>query len=122
MFANPGSASMHYDFVPPPRRQRLEWPNGKRLVVMVTLNLEYWDPVKDTDAPYYAGGPAGLPATWKHGVGNCVPRRLVALTRECLTTLRRLWLAQRNFSTLLLKLARSRIPKWPICGRRPGRH
>ncbi|MBT3533104.1 MAG: polysaccharide deacetylase, partial [Rhodospirillaceae bacterium] len=52
---------MRYDFVPPPKRQPLVWPNGKRLAVQVTLNLEYWDMLKDTDSPYYAGGPAVIP-------------------------------------------------------------
>ena len=52
---------MQYDFVPSPKRQPLRWPNGKRLAVQVTLNLEYWDQMKDTDAPYYAGGPAAIP-------------------------------------------------------------
>jgi len=52
---------MHYDYVPHPKRQPLRWPNGKRLAVIVTLNLEYWDMLKDTDEPYYAGGPPAIP-------------------------------------------------------------
>jgi len=52
---------MQYKFVPPPKRQPLVWPNGKRLVVQVTLNLEYWDRLKEGDEPYYAGGPPALP-------------------------------------------------------------
>lgn len=52
---------MHYDFVPVPKRKPLVWPNGKRLAVIVTLNLEYWDKLKDTDEPYYAGGPSAIP-------------------------------------------------------------
>ena len=52
---------MHYDFVPLPQRQPLRWPNGARLALMVTFNLEQWDLVKDTDSPYYAGGPPALP-------------------------------------------------------------
>lgn len=48
---------MHYDFVPLPRRKPLRWPNGKRLALMLTTNLEYWDAVKDTTKPYYPGGP-----------------------------------------------------------------
>ena len=52
---------MQYDFVPPPKRRPLKWPNGKRLAVQVTLNLEYWDKMKDSDQPYYAGGPPALP-------------------------------------------------------------
>ncbi len=52
---------MQYKFVPPPKRKPLIWPNGKRLVVQVTLNLEYWDMVKEGSDPYYAGGPPALP-------------------------------------------------------------
>jgi hypothetical protein len=32
---------MKYKFVPFPARQPLRWPNGKRLAVMITTNLEY---------------------------------------------------------------------------------
>ncbi len=49
---------MHYDFVPMPRRKPLRWPNGARLALIITPNLEYWDPVKDTDKPFYPGGPS----------------------------------------------------------------
>jgi peptidoglycan/xylan/chitin deacetylase (PgdA/CDA1 family) len=52
---------MHYPFVPMPHRGRLAWPNGARLALIVTINLEFWDLVKDTSAPYYAGGPPILP-------------------------------------------------------------
>lgn len=52
---------MNYDFVPPPKRKPLRWPNGKRMAVQVTLNLEYWDMMKDSGEPYYAGGPPALP-------------------------------------------------------------
>jgi allantoinase len=52
---------MLYDYVPLPERGRLEWPNGARLALIVTLNLEYWDLTKPTDKPYYAGGPPVLP-------------------------------------------------------------
>ena len=46
-----------YDFVPMPERKALKWPNGKRLAVMLTNNLEHWDKVKDSTKPYYPGGP-----------------------------------------------------------------
>ncbi len=52
---------MHYDFVPPPKRNPLRWPDGKRLALVVTLNLEYWDMLKDTAELYYGGGPPILP-------------------------------------------------------------
>lgn len=49
---------MRYDFVPMPRRKPLKWPNGARIAIILTPNLEYWDPVKDTDKPFYPGGPS----------------------------------------------------------------
>ena len=52
---------MRYPFVPFPMRGPLRWPQGKRLALIVTINLEYWDLLKESPAPYYAGGPAILP-------------------------------------------------------------
>ena len=52
---------MHYDYVPLSQRKPLRWPNGARLALILTFNLEYWDLTKDTAGPYYAGGPAILP-------------------------------------------------------------
>ena len=52
---------MRYPFVPLPKRGKLTWPHGARLAVIPTINLEYWDLVKPTEKPYYAGGPAILP-------------------------------------------------------------
>ena len=52
---------MDYPYVPLPARGRLEWPDGKRVALILTFNLETWDLVKDTDRPYYAGGPPILP-------------------------------------------------------------
>jgi peptidoglycan/xylan/chitin deacetylase (PgdA/CDA1 family) len=49
---------MHYDFVPLPERKPLRWPNGRRLALMITLNLEYWELTQDHDGPYFAGGPS----------------------------------------------------------------
>ena len=49
---------MHYDFVPMPERKPLKWPNGKRLALMITLNLEYWELTQDHDGPYFPGGPS----------------------------------------------------------------
>ena len=48
---------MKYPFVPISARKPLRWPNGKRLAVMITTNLEYWDATKDTPKPFYPGGP-----------------------------------------------------------------
>ncbi len=49
---------MHYDFVPMPHRKPLRWPNGARIAMLLTTNLEYWDRTKDTDKPFYPGGPS----------------------------------------------------------------
>ena len=51
----------HYDWVPVTKRQPLKWPNGKRLAMIVTINCEYWDLLKDSSKPYYAGGPPTIP-------------------------------------------------------------
>ncbi len=48
---------MRYDFIPIAHRKPLKWPNGKRLALIMTTNLEYWDPVRDSAKPYYPGGP-----------------------------------------------------------------
>ncbi|WP_448581477.1 polysaccharide deacetylase [Thermaurantiacus sp.] len=52
---------MHYAYVPMPERPQLIWPQGKRVALILTFNLETWDLVKDTDRAYYAGGPPILP-------------------------------------------------------------
>lgn len=54
---------MEYDYVPISERGQLKWPDGKKVALILTFNLETWDLIKDTDAPYYAGGPAILPDT-----------------------------------------------------------
>ena len=52
---------MKYDFVPLPDRKPLKWPNGARLALIITFNLEHWDLLLGGEKPYYAGGPAILP-------------------------------------------------------------
>lgn len=52
---------MKYDYVPISERGALRWPDNKRVALILTFNLEYWDLTKDSDEPYYAGGPAILP-------------------------------------------------------------
>ena len=52
---------MEYPYVPLPARNPLQWPNGARVALILTFNLETWDLTKDTDKPYYAGGPSVLP-------------------------------------------------------------
>lgn len=54
---------MDYDYIPLPARQPLSWPDGKRVALILTFNLETWDLLKESDKPYYAGGPAILPDT-----------------------------------------------------------
>lgn len=51
----------HYDWVPISKRQPLKWPDGKRLALIITINCEYWDLLKDSSKPYYAGGPPTIP-------------------------------------------------------------
>lgn len=48
---------MHYDFIPQPEREKLVFPDGKTIAVILTTNLEYWDKERDDPAPYYPGGP-----------------------------------------------------------------
>jgi len=52
---------MSYDWVPMVKRKPLKWPNGKRLALIMTMNCEYWDLLKDTKEAYYAGGPQMMP-------------------------------------------------------------
>ena len=44
---------MEYDYIPLPARRPLVWPNGARVALILTFNLETWDLTKDTDKPYY---------------------------------------------------------------------
>jgi allantoinase len=52
---------MDYPYIPISERQPLRWPNGARVALIMTFNLETWDLTKDTDKAYYAGGPPILP-------------------------------------------------------------
>ncbi|MBC7519661.1 MAG: polysaccharide deacetylase [Sandarakinorhabdus sp.] len=52
---------MEYPYIPISQRQPLRWPNGARVALIITFNLETWDLTKDTDKAYYAGGPPILP-------------------------------------------------------------
>ena len=49
---------MKYQFLPMPRREPLKWPNGARVALMITTNLEYWDYVRESEKPFYPGGPS----------------------------------------------------------------
>ena len=44
-----------------PSASRCAGPNRTRLALILTFNLEYWDLTRDSEGPYYAGGPAILP-------------------------------------------------------------
>ena len=60
---------MEYDFVPLPHRKKLRWPNGARLAVLLTINLEFWELTRNQTEPLYPGGPASIP----HPVPGNVP-------------------------------------------------
>lgn len=53
--------AMRYPFSGIAQRGPLKWPEGNKVALILTLNLEHWDMVKDTDEAYYAGGPPILP-------------------------------------------------------------
>ncbi|MCY4237037.1 MAG: hypothetical protein OXC93_01550 [Rhodospirillaceae bacterium] len=52
---------MEYDYVPMPSRRPLKWPNSARVALILTINLEYWDLLKDSSKHHYAGGPPVIP-------------------------------------------------------------
>jgi len=52
---------LEYPYVPIHKRHPLRFPDGKRVALILTINLETWDLVKSYKEPYYAGGPAILP-------------------------------------------------------------
>jgi allantoinase len=52
---------MEYAYHPLPARNPLRFPNGAKVALILTFNLETWDLTKPTTKPYYAGGPAVLP-------------------------------------------------------------
>ncbi|MBL8645592.1 MAG: hypothetical protein JNK21_16790 [Rhodospirillaceae bacterium] len=53
--------TMRYPFSAIAKRGPLKWPDGKKVALILTLNLETWDMTKDTEKAYYAGGPPILP-------------------------------------------------------------
>jgi allantoinase len=59
-----------YPFSAITQRGPIQWPNGAKVALIVTMNLEHWDMVKETDAPYYAGGPPILPNTLPGNVAD----------------------------------------------------
>jgi peptidoglycan/xylan/chitin deacetylase (PgdA/CDA1 family) len=52
----------HYPFVPLPDRGALRFPNGAKIALIVTINLEYWELVRPGQKePMFPGGPATIP-------------------------------------------------------------
>ena len=52
---------MKYPYIPIVNRGKLSWPENKKLAIIITINLETWNLIKETNKPYYAGGPPILP-------------------------------------------------------------
>jgi allantoinase len=51
-----------YDFVALPDRRPLRFPNGARLAVILTINLEYWEKFRPGQKePLFTGGPMTIP-------------------------------------------------------------
>lgn len=51
-----------YRFVPLPDRKPLRYPNGARVAVIPTINIEYWEQDRPGQKePLFAGGPATIP-------------------------------------------------------------
>lgn len=56
------NANSHYPFVPIVDRGPLRFPNGARVALIVTINLEYWEEMRPGQRePLFAGGPATIP-------------------------------------------------------------
>lgn len=55
-------APSSYDFVPLPDRRPLRFPDGARLALIVTVNIEYWETHRaGQKEPLFPGGPATIP-------------------------------------------------------------
>ena len=55
-------APSSYDYVPLPDRRSLRFPDGARLAVILTINLEYWEKFRPGQKePLFTGGPMTLP-------------------------------------------------------------
>ncbi len=51
-----------YDYVPLPDRRPLRFPNGARMALIITINLEYWEKSRpDQKEPLFTGGPMTIP-------------------------------------------------------------
>jgi peptidoglycan/xylan/chitin deacetylase (PgdA/CDA1 family) len=57
-----GEPPSSYDFVALPDRRPLIFPNGARLAVILTINLEYWEKFRTGQKePLFTGGPMTIP-------------------------------------------------------------
>lgn len=51
-----------YDYVALPDRRPLRFPNGARLALIITINLEYWEKSRQgQEEPLFTGGPMTIP-------------------------------------------------------------
>jgi peptidoglycan/xylan/chitin deacetylase (PgdA/CDA1 family) len=51
-----------YDYIPLPDRRPLRFPNGARLALILTINLEYWEKFRPGQKePLFTGGPMTIP-------------------------------------------------------------
>ena len=51
-----------YEFIALPDRGPLQWPNGARLAIVLTINLEYWERSRPGQKePLFTGGPMTIP-------------------------------------------------------------
>src|SRR5512134_1324277 len=56
------SPPSHYPFVPLPDRGPLRFPGGAQLALIITINLEYWEPFRaGQKEPLFTGGPMTIP-------------------------------------------------------------
>ncbi len=55
-------SSSSYDYVALPDRRPLRFPNGARLALIITINLEYWEKSRQGQKePLFTGGPMTIP-------------------------------------------------------------
>jgi hypothetical protein len=60
-----------YDYVALPDRRPLSFPNGARLAVILTINLEYWEKFRPgQQEPLFTGGPMTIPHALPGDVGT----------------------------------------------------
>ena len=62
----------YYDYSPIVDRKPLRWPGGAQIAVILTVNVECWDPVPEEGKMTYPGGPNVLPIPLPAGVPDLV--------------------------------------------------